>query len=44
MIALALLLVTGASVDRLVALYAIGVFTAFTMARMKSHEPENRLS
>ncbi|MEU4897927.1 APC family permease [Streptomyces sp. NPDC044780] len=31
-IALALLLVTDASVDRLVALYAIGVFTAFTMA------------
>ena len=30
--ALALLLVTGANVDRLVALYAIGVFTAFTMA------------
>ncbi|MEV6161144.1 APC family permease [Streptomyces sp. NPDC052052] len=31
-VSLALLLVTGASVDRLVALYAIGVFTAFTMA------------
>ncbi|MFJ4119883.1 APC family permease [[Kitasatospora] papulosa] len=31
-ISLALLLATGASVDRLVALYAIGVFTAFTMA------------
>ncbi|MES4904482.1 MULTISPECIES: APC family permease [unclassified Streptomyces] len=31
-IALALLIVTNASVDRLVALYAIGVFTAFTMA------------
>ncbi|MDF2267723.1 APC family permease [Streptomyces coacervatus] len=31
-VALALLLVTDASVDRLVALYAIGVFTAFTMA------------
>jgi hypothetical protein len=31
-VALALLLVTGANVDRLVALYAIGVFTAFTMA------------
>ncbi|MCM2578398.1 APC family permease [Streptomyces meridianus] len=30
--ALALLLVTRANVDRLVALYAIGVFTAFTMA------------
>ncbi|MGW8990156.1 APC family permease [Streptomyces zhihengii] len=31
-LSLALLLVTGASVDKLVALYAIGVFTAFTMA------------
>ncbi|MEU5716179.1 APC family permease [Streptomyces sp. NPDC020403] len=31
-VSLALLLATGASVDRLVALYAIGVFTAFTMA------------
>ncbi|MGY0059499.1 APC family permease [Streptomyces sp. LZ34] len=31
-IALALLIVTDANVDRLVALYAIGVFTAFTMA------------
>lgn len=31
-VSLVLLLVTGASVDRLVALYAIGVFTAFTMA------------
>jgi hypothetical protein len=31
-VSLALLLVTGANVDRLVALYAIGVFTAFTMA------------
>ncbi|WP_405736567.1 APC family permease [Streptomyces sp. NBC_01537] len=31
-VALALLLVTEANVDRLVALYAIGVFTAFTMA------------
>ena len=31
-VALALLVVTDASVDRLVALYAIGVFTAFTMA------------
>jgi amino acid transporter len=31
-VALALLLVTDGSVDRLVALYAIGVFTAFTMA------------
>ncbi|MEU8550885.1 APC family permease [Streptomyces roseoverticillatus] len=31
-VALALLLVTGANVDRLVALYAIGVFTGFTMA------------
>ncbi|AEM80573.1 APC family permease [Streptomyces violaceusniger] len=31
-VALALLVVTKANVDRLVALYAIGVFTAFTMA------------
>lgn len=31
-VALALLLVTDANVDKLVALYAIGVFTAFTMA------------
>jgi len=31
-VALALLLVTDANVDRLVALYAIGVFTAFSMA------------
>ncbi|MEU9952064.1 APC family permease [Streptomyces sp. NPDC047939] len=31
-VSLALLLATGASVDKLVALYAIGVFTAFTMA------------
>ena len=31
-LALALLLVTGGTVDRLVALYAIGVFTGFTMA------------
>ncbi|MDT3398676.1 APC family permease [Streptomyces sp. B1866] len=31
-VALALLVVTDANVDRLVALYAIGVFTAFTMA------------
>ncbi|MEU6955877.1 APC family permease [Streptomyces sp. NPDC045714] len=31
-LSLALLLVTGARVDKLVALYAIGVFTAFTMA------------
>ncbi|MFF2328203.1 MULTISPECIES: APC family permease [unclassified Streptomyces] len=31
-VSLALLVVTGASVDKLVALYAIGVFTAFTMA------------
>lgn len=31
-LSLVLLLVTGANVDRLVALYAIGVFTAFTMA------------
>lgn len=36
-VSLALLLVTGASVDRLVALYAIGVFTAFTMAGGKPH-------
>ncbi|MFD5440723.1 APC family permease [Streptomyces tendae] len=31
-LSVALLLVTGANVDKLVALYAIGVFTAFTMA------------
>ncbi|MBL1102522.1 APC family permease [Streptomyces coffeae] len=31
-VAIALLVVTDATVDRLVALYAIGVFTAFTMA------------
>ncbi|MEV0443156.1 APC family permease [Streptomyces spectabilis] len=31
-VSLALLLVTDANVDKLVALYAIGVFTAFTMA------------
>ncbi|MBV9024122.1 MAG: APC family permease, partial [Streptomycetaceae bacterium] len=31
-LALALLITTGGSVDRLVALYAIGVFTGFTMA------------
>lgn len=31
-LALALLIVTGGNVDRLVALYAIGVFTGFTMA------------
>ncbi|WP_051854751.1 APC family permease [Streptomyces sp. NRRL B-1347] len=31
-VSLALLLVTNANVDKLVALYAIGVFTAFTMA------------
>ncbi|MFE7117412.1 APC family permease [Streptomyces sp. NPDC057654] len=31
-VSLALLLVTGGSVDKLVALYAIGVFTGFTMA------------
>ncbi len=31
-LALVLLLVTGGNVDRLVALYAIGVFTGFTMA------------
>ncbi|WP_335934606.1 APC family permease [Streptomyces sp. PTD5-9] len=49
-VALALLLVTGASVDRLVALYAIGVFTAFTMAgaglaayHLRRREPYRRL-
>ncbi|MGW1077931.1 APC family permease [Streptomyces sp. NPDC002537] len=31
-VSLALLIVTGGSVDKLVALYAIGVFTGFTMA------------
>ncbi|MFI9625240.1 APC family permease [Streptomyces sp. NPDC052042] len=49
-VSLALLLVTGASVDRLVALYAIGVFTAFTMAgagltayHLRRREPYRRL-
>ncbi|MFI2410628.1 APC family permease [Streptomyces sp. NPDC018947] len=49
-VSLALLLVTGASVDRLVALYAIGVFTAFTMAgagltayHLRRQEPLRRL-
>ncbi|MFF9347948.1 APC family permease [Streptomyces sp. NPDC014734] len=49
-VSLALLLVTGASVDRLVALYAIGVFTAFTMAgagltayHLRRREPHRRL-
>lgn len=48
-ISLALLLVTGASVDKLVALYAIGVFTAFTMAgagltayHLRRREPHRR--
>ncbi|MFC8564688.1 APC family permease [Streptomyces sp. NPDC057245] len=46
----ALLLVTGANVDRLVALYAIGVFTAFTMAgagltahHLRGREPLRRV-
>ncbi|PZT71839.1 DNA-binding protein [Streptomyces sp. AC1-42W] len=49
-LSLALLLVTGATVDRLVALYAIGVFTAFTMAgsgltayHLRRREPLRRL-
>ncbi|MEU6013050.1 APC family permease [Streptomyces sp. NPDC047515] len=49
-VSLALLLATGASVDRLVALYAIGVFTAFTMAgagltayHLRRREPHRRL-
>ncbi|WP_371626376.1 APC family permease [Streptomyces sp. NBC_01116] len=49
-LSLAILLVTGASVDRLVALYAIGVFTAFTMAgagltayHLRRREPRRRL-
>nr|WTB32941.1 APC family permease [Streptomyces sp. NBC_00830] len=49
-VSLALLLVTGASVDRLVALYAIGVFTAFTMAgsgltayHLRRREPYRRV-
>lgn len=49
-VSLALLMVTGANVDRLVALYAIGVFTAFTMAgsglaayHLRRREPYRRL-
>lgn len=49
-VSLALLLATGASVDRLVALYAIGVFTAFTMAgggltayHLRRREPYRRV-
>ncbi|MFF2410238.1 APC family permease [Streptomyces sp. NPDC058092] len=49
-VSLALLLATGASVDRLVALYAIGVFTAFAMAgagltayHLRRREPRRRL-
>ncbi|WP_330242438.1 APC family permease [Streptomyces sp. NBC_00525] len=49
-LSLVLLLVTGATVDRLVALYAIGVFTAFTMAgsgltayHLRGREPLRRL-
>ncbi|MFD5448190.1 APC family permease [Streptomyces sp. NPDC127100] len=49
-VSLALLLVTGANVDRLVALYAIGVFTAFTMAgsgltayHLRRREPMRRV-
>ncbi|MFF7342156.1 APC family permease [Streptomyces sp. NPDC008163] len=49
-LSLALLLGTGANVDRLVALYAIGVFTAFTMAgagltayHMRRREPLRRM-
>ncbi|MEV5331595.1 APC family permease [Streptomyces werraensis] len=49
-LSLALLLVTEANVDRLVALYAIGVFTAFTMAgagltvhHLRRREPRRRL-
>ncbi|MFE9865237.1 APC family permease [Streptomyces sp. NPDC005506] len=49
-VSLALLLVTGASVDKLVALYAIGVFTAFTMAgsgltayHLRRREPYRRV-
>ncbi|WP_326699254.1 APC family permease [Streptomyces sp. NBC_01754] len=48
-VSLALLLATGASVDKLVALYAIGVFTAFTMAgagltayHLRRREPHRR--
>lgn len=45
-VSLALLLVTRASVDRLVALYAIGVFTGFTMAAsgMAAHHWRRRQS
>lgn len=45
-VALALLLVTGANVDKLVALYAIGVFTGFTMAAagMTAHHWRRRES
>ncbi|MFD3490157.1 APC family permease [Streptomyces sp. NPDC058690] len=49
-VSVALLLVTGASVDKLVALYAIGVFTAFTMAgsgltayHLRRREPYRRV-
>jgi amino acid transporter len=49
-VSVALLLATGASVDRLVALYAIGVFTAFTMAgsgltayHLRRREPYRRV-
>ncbi|MEV7127547.1 APC family permease [Streptomyces sp. NPDC093260] len=49
-LSLVLLLVTGANVDRLVALYAIGVFTAFTMAgaglaayHLRRREPLRRM-
>ncbi|MEV5509825.1 APC family permease [Streptomyces orinoci] len=49
-VSLALLFVTGSNVDKLVALYAIGVFTGFTMAAagMAAHhwrrdEPHRRL-
>ncbi|MGF1341355.1 APC family permease [Streptomyces flavovirens] len=48
-VSLALLLATRASVDKLVALYAIGVFTAFTMAgaglaayHLRRREPHRR--
>ncbi|MEU3352716.1 APC family permease [Streptomyces sp. NPDC037389] len=45
-VSLALLLVTRASVDKLVALYAIGVFTGFTMAAagMTAHHWRRRQS
>lgn len=49
-VSMALLVVTGASVDKLVALYAIGVFTAFTMAgsgltayHLRRREPYRRV-